>query len=548
MKQIFSLFALFLSVVSVGFSQPKAYTSMDSIEFKYHNWYNFDFENDSILGVSVDRTYTEIIKDKTPVQKVVVAVIDGGVDIDHKDLHGKIWVNTEEIADNGIDDDNNGYIDDIHGWSFLGNKDGENIEYENTEETRIIVKYKNKYKNVTSVKDLPSVEHESYLMYKSALDSYNEEYKKYKTMKDNVEAFEKYMHHCEDLVIKHLEKDTFEIDDIDKVETSDEELLKAKSFLKKRYKNGFTYEALNEIKEHTNKYVDKHLNQEFQPRTIIGDNPDDFSDTDYGNNDVKGPDPFHGTFVSGIIAGIRNNDYGVNGIAENVEIMVLRAVPNGDERDKDVALAIKYAVENGANIINMSFGKNYSPHKDFVDEAVKLAEKNNVLLVHASGNSGENLDKVERFPSNYFSNKSKVINWLNVGANAMYLDKKMPGVFSNYGQQNVDVFAPGVDVVSLFPNNKFQKSNGTSYSCPVVTGVAALVLSYYPDLSAFELKEILMESSSNFSKHKVYKPNVSSKKKKKTKFGKLSVSGGVVNVFKAFELAEKNKVNGLVLN
>lgn len=293
------------------------------------------------------------------------------------------------------------------------------------------------------------------------------------------------------------------------------------------------------MQENTRSYLDYRLNTSFHPRDIISDNPEDIDDMDYGNNNVKGPTAEHGTFVAGIIAANRQNSIGTDGIAEQVEIMVLRAIPNGDEWDKDVALAIRYAVKNGANIINMSFGKAYSPQKHFVDDALKYADEQNVLVIHAAGNDAENLDEKERFPTNNLTDGVEAKNWLTVGASTHKLSKELCGVFSNYGPEEVDLFAPGVNIISLSPENSYEMNDGTSFSCPVVSGVAALVWSYYPHLTAMQLKDILLNSTVRYPKQTVYYPNIETSTKSKTKFSSLSKTGGIINAYEALKLAEK---------
>ena len=318
--------------------------------------------------------------------------------------------------------------------------------------------------------------------------------------------------------------------------------IEASNFItvKKRYESGFRLEGLEGYIDYIQKYVDTYLNLDFNPREVVGDDPYNMDDRSYGNSDVRGPAATHGTFVAGIIAAKRNNNLGIDGIADNVQIMALRAIPDGDERDKDVALAIRYAVDNGANIINMSFGKTYSPNKKFVDEAVKYAEENNVLLVHAAGNEGKDIDVHRKYPSNLYEDGAWVETWLTVGANSAEANMNLPAIFSNYGIKNVDLFAPGVQVVSTDTGSTYNKMNGTSFSCPVVAGVAALVLSHYPELTAVQLKEILKESVTLVKKpKKVYVPGRGKKEREKTKFRKLSNTGGIVNAYAALELAEK---------
>ncbi|MBL4625357.1 MAG: S8 family serine peptidase [Flavobacteriales bacterium] len=266
-------------------------------------------------------------------------------------------------------------------------------------------------------------------------------------------------------------------------------------------------------------------------------------DTDYGNPDVKGADAMHGSMVSGIIGGIRGNGIGVEGIADNVQFMALRAVPNGDEQDKDIALAIRYAVDNGANIINMSFGKYYSPLKSDVNEAVKYAASKGVLMIKASGNDETNIDEKTQYPNPIANDGSTIPNWITVGANGQLLDKKLSATFSNYGVKNVHIYAPGVGIISTVPDSQYDMANGTSFACPVVTGVAALVWSYYPELTAGELKEILLTTGTSYKKKKVYQPGYTEEEKTKTKFGKLSATGSIVNAYNALVAAEKKTAN-----
>jgi len=214
--------------------------------------------------------------------------------------------------------------------------------------------------------------------------------------------------------------------------------------------------------------------------------------------------------------------------------MCLRSTPNGDERDKDVALAIRYAVDNGAEIINMSFGKAISPQKNFVDEAVKYAEQKDVLLVHGSGNSGLNIDVEEVYPSDRYLNGTEATNWINVGASSTGTDDAIAAAFSNYGKKHVDLFAPGENIISTDSSSTYSMNDGTSLSAPVVSGIAAMILSYFPDLTSQQLITILLESSRKIEK-KVVRPG--QEKKKMVKFNALSRSGGIVNAFEAMRFA-----------
>ncbi len=529
-----------IEIFSTGFYK-KGGTTIDSLNSHYLNWYNLDAKENKIQGVSVDKAYQELLVGKSPKKKIIVAVIDGGVDVTHEDLEGKIWVNADEIPNNQIDDDQNGFIDDINGWNFLGNASGENLDIENYEFVRILNKYKPLYDTITNAQSLTKEDLENYTLYQRCLKRYNEEIKDITYQLKEFNEFKTKLDSAIALLDIYTKNTKPNLEEIEKVKPRNKQEAEAKKFLRLIFKRGFTYPMLDYESEELNKKLNTSLNLELNGRNVVGDDCYNKNQKNYGNNDVAGPSAEHGSFVAGIIAANRNNNKGINGIADNVEIMVLRAVPDGDEYDKDVALSIRYAVDNGANIINMSFGKEFSPLKNMVDEAILYAESHGVLLVHAAGNEAANCDTMESYPTKRLNDNSNINNWINVGANAKIGNKTLPGVFSNYGQQTVDVFAPGVYIISLFPGSKYDLESGTSFSSPVTSGVAALVWSYYPELTALELKEILLASASRYSK-KVYLPNITSYKKTKVKFTTLSVTGGIINAYEALKLAE-NKTN-----
>lgn len=518
MKKLISILFL-LSFVFWLNAQEK---SVDKLDKKYYHWHLKDPKKDKIMGISLEKAKNEIIKNNKPVKTVVVAVIDGGVDINHEDLQGKFWVNPGEIPNNGIDDDNNGYIDDIYGWNFIGNSKGENLVYENMEYTRIIKK---------------NMKNEPY--YADAKSQYDKELQKRKEEKANLEKFERNYYEAKEIILANSGVMVSNLDDLKKVKPTNSRTQWAYNFLKARYEMGFTEQALEELKYQNNKYLKYYLNLDYNPRVIVGDNPTDIDDRNYGNNDVKGPRSNHGTSVTGVIAALQGNGIGIDGIAVDVKIMVLRIVPEGDERDKDVALAIKYAVDNKADIINMSFGKDYSPEKQFVDWAVKYAAQHNVLLIHSAGNSSKNVDKENSYPSDRYADGSEIPNILIVGASDMKADKNLPAIFTNYGSQHVDIFSPGVNIITLDSNNTYDLSSGTSIAGPVVTGAAALILSYYPQIKPEEMIDLLMQSAYVPKKpKKVYLPNPERVKKATVPFSSLSKSKGIVNVYQAFLLAQ----------
>ncbi len=527
-KTVFLIFGL-IAAANLLAINPK-----DSV--KYVNWFNLDEKDNKVLGISTDKAYRELLEGKES-KKVIVAVIDGGVDVKHEDLVGKIWVNKDEIPGNGIDDDNNGYVDDINGWNFLGGDEGKNIKYETLELTRLYRKYSDKF-NGLSEDEIKNKYPEDYQLYSEVVSEYNKEITQYESASINMMI-------VDSILRNGLNKESLAditVDDLKNwnPEKKTPEYAIRKSLLK-FIKMGYSLEQFSEEKEYYDEKLSYHLNVDFDPRSdIVGDNPDVVEQRNYGNNDVIGSTPFHGTFVSGIIAANRDNNIGIKGIAGNVEIMAVRAVPDGDERDKDVANAIRYAIENGAQIINMSFGKAYSPNKQAVDEAIKLAEEHNVLLIHASGNDHQNVDVEPSYPSVLDKNNEVLTNnWIEVGASFMNKKKDLAASFSNYGSKTVDIFAPGVNIISTKEFNNYDMGDGTSFASPMVAGAAALLKSYYPSLTAKQLKEILLQSAVNLGDLQVMQPGSGKKDKNLVPFSQLSATGGVLNVYYAINLAEK---------
>ena len=294
---------------------------------------------------------------------------------------------------------------------------------------------------------------------------------------------------------------------------------------------GLLGDGIADAKRQIEGQVKVGLDVNYDSRTIVGDNITDLNEKVYGNRDVTGPDASHGTHVAGIIAATAGGK--VQGIAPFVQIMALRAVPNGDERDKDIANAIRYAADNGANIINMSFGKSYSPGKSAVDAAARYAQEKGVLLVHAAGNDGENIDVEPSFPSPIADDKSRAPNWLEVGASSWKGLSELSATFSNYGKDRVDLFAPGVDILSTVPGGGTKRESGTSMAAPVVSGVAALLMSYFPALTATDVKDIILQSARRVDAT-VTRPGEAGK----GPFNSLSRTGAVIDAYAAVKMAQ----------
>lgn len=506
------------------------------------DWFLLDPETDRYQGVSSERVYATLLKGK-PSRTVLVAVIDSGIDILHEDLKDVIWVNEKEIPDNGIDDDKNGYVDDVYGWNFIGGKDGKNVAEDTYELTREYVRLKKKYESMDETK-VPKKSKAEYELWKDVKEKFekrseeaNAQYNQYNTIYQNISL-------ANDTLKSLLNIEKVKAETLDTLKANTPVLAFAKNALGIIFLNfgsdADVDEVLVELKDYVHYFEVQALygyNPDFDPRTIVGDNYNDLNEKGYGNNDVTGPDAEHGTHVAGIIAASRTNDLGIKGIADNVKIMAIRAVPNGDERDKDIANAIRYAVDNGAQIINMSFGKSYSPQKEVVDKAVKYAESKGVLLIHAAGNDGKNIDTNNNFPSRRFNDGKEAKTWLEIGASAWGSDSTFVATFSNYGKKTVDLFSPGVKIYSTIPGSKYKDNSGTSMASPAAAGVAAILMSYFPDLTATEVRDILRQSTRKFDNMEVNKPGNGSK----IMFSELSSTGGLVNAYEAVKLAMKMK-------
>lgn len=513
------------------------------------NWFNLS-PADGAEGVRTEEAYNTFGMPQS--EDIIVAVIDSGVDVNHEDLQGNIWINEDEVANDGIDNDGNGYVDDVFGWNFIGGSNGmativkdetlkngirlvkgdpaAQIDADTLEVTRELVRMKKLKQRVEELGEsltplqaaylekVQKVVGEAVTTARDVITNYSARLKSYKAAEE---------------VLKTAGVSTMTVEAVRALESEDPAVLEAKNTMLALLSNGLTEARLNRILDYYGDQLQYYYNESFNPRTIVGDNYSDLNEKVYGNNDVIGPDSGHGTHVSGSIAAVRDNSLGIKGVATNVKIMAIRVVPNGDERDKDVANGIRYAVDNGARIINMSFGKAYSPFKRAVDEAVKYAESKGVLLVHAAGNDNKNNDYLPSYPERTYRKENREFNnWLEIGASSYKKGLSLPADFSNFGKKTVDFFAPGVDIYSTTPDNQYDTYSGTSMASPTAAGVAALLLSYDPSMDADAVKALMIDTSRRYPKLEVNLPGTETP----VLFSTLSTFGSIVDAFEAANL------------
>lgn len=485
------------------------------------NWGHLDLVADTIPGMSVNRAYSEIIGTRKG-KKVIVAVIDSGIDLEHEDLDGVLWTNKGERPGNNKDDDGNGYIDDVHGYNFLGESYNEQLELSR------ILRLK---------------------LGDAALQARakGEQEKKYNEAGQNKQRYEQILQavkSADDAVKDHLGKNNYTKEEVLAINTTDQNLQQQVAVLQQMYAfEDSIPDVLNTLAEgieYFSEQMNYHYNISFDGRKVVGDDPYDIMDTKYGNGNPTNryDDENHGTHVAGIIAAERNNGIGMNGVANSVEIMSVRAVPNGDEYDKDIALAIRYAVDNGASIINCSFGKSYSPKAEWVYDAIKYAASKDVLIVHAAGNDGNDLDDpaFPNYPNDQVNNGPEISdNVITVGSLEQKYGSEMVSAFSNYGKINVDVFAPGGKIYSTLSNNEYDFQGGTSMAAPAVSGIAALIKSYYPKLTAPQIKKIIMESGLSTKLTVVLDGDTENTRN----FDQVSKSGKMANAYNALIMADQ---------
>ncbi len=496
------------------------------------DWYHLDRVSRSGPGLDTRTAYRDVLQGRPPQDTVQVAVIDSGLDIDHEDLAAKLWTNADEIPGNDVDDDGNGYVDDVHGWNFIGGPDGKNVDQDTYELTRIYVDLQERFAGVDSARVGPDAR-DRYRRYQDIKHTFQKKRREARKRLAKVGKAQKAVQASVDVLKSHLGTDSLTQSAVRSVTSSRRDVRRAQQTLQYFYDQDLSPSDLKDYKNQLERQVEYNYNPDFNPRPIVGDDYADKTERRYGNNDAEGPDPGHGTHVAGIIGATRDNSIGIDGVARGVRLMSVRAVPNGDERDKDVANAIRYAVDNGADVINMSFGKSYSPHKGVVDAAVQYADSMGVLMVHAAGNDGANVDSTDNFPSPYYADGGRAQRWIEVGASSWEGGEKLAASFSNYGAERVDVFAPGHSIYSTVPDDAYERNDGTSMAAPMVSGLAALIMAHYPSLTATDVRTIILETATPYRNRTVARPGDG----ETVPFGTLSDTGAVVNAHAALRRA-----------
>ena len=543
-RGVLSLAALFLSACATGGTPPvtsvppaatpssptvtlPATAPASTLREPPRDWHLLDLATDGIPGISARRAERELLGGRTPQRTVVVAVIDAGVDTSHADLRANLWTNPKETPGNRTDDDGNGYVDDVRGWNFIGGPDGRNIDDETLEVTRL-------YRRCTNAPGAAPLTLAQREQCPAIQRDFERERAEMQQTAAILSTLEERLRTAMPLLRRATGSDSLTVARVEALQPATADVREARNLYLQIAGFGLDPADVPEQAETVTGLLQYGLNPGFDARSIVGDDPLNLTQRVYGNADATGPDALHGTHVAGIIGAVRGNGIGIDGIAPAVRIMSVRAVPNGDERDKDVANAIRYAVDNGALVLNLSFGKSYSPEKTAVDEAVRYAESRGALIVHASGNDGENSDESPSFPTPNYLGGGRAANWIEVGASSWRGGDSLAASFSNYGRGLVDVFAPGVDILSTDAKGGVSRESGTSMAAPVVSGLAALIMAYHPNLTAAQVKRIILESAVPFRNQTVARPGGD----ERVPFGTLSATGGIVNAFNALRMAQ----------
>jgi subtilisin family serine protease len=525
---------LLLGAFALGLAgAPAAHAQAALPDTSPANWWLLE-ARDGFPGIAAERAFRELLAGRAPRDTIVVAIIDSGVETVHPALVPYLWRNPGEVPGNGTDDDANGYVDDVHGWSFLGGPDGRNVEHDTYEVTRLYARMRPRWEGARA-DTLPPEAAAEWELWQRVRHGFTTRRDEERSTLQQVRQIEGMATATEQALARALGGREPTPEAVEALTPATPQLQQARQIYLQLAELGYTSARIREERESMEERLRYSLDPEFDPRGIVGDDYADGTQRVYGNNDYAGPDATHGTHVAGIVTAVAGRGT-VAGGGPAVRIMTLRAVPDGDERDKDVANAIRYAVDNGARVVNMSFGKAFSPEKHLVDDAVRYAESRGVLLVHAAGNDGADLAAEPSFPVRAYRDGGSAGNWIEVGASSWQPGEGLAAPFSNWGAGHVDVFAPGVAILSTVLDGGFDRHEGTSMAAPVVSGIAATVLSYFPELSPAQVKQVILQSATPLGDAVVIRPGTEDER---VPFSTLSATGGVANLYEALRLAER---------
>ncbi len=497
------------------------------------NWWLLD-ARDGFPGISAERAYRELLAGRTARDTVIVAIIDSGVETSHRALAPFLWRNPGEVAGNGVDDDGNGYVDDVHGWNFLGGPDGRNVEQDTYEVVRLYARMRPRWEGARP-DTLPETALADWELWQRVRREFGAKRGEAQSGLIQVRQIEAMAAAGEEALRRAMGLDSLTAGAVERFAPATAELQQARQVYLQLAGMGYTLADIRGERESMEGRLRYSLDPAFDPRPVVGDDYADGTERHYGNADFAGPDATHGTHVAGIVAAVAGQGGATGAGGPIVRIMTLRAVPDGDERDKDVANAIRYAADHGARVVNMSFGKGFSPEKTLVDEAVRYAESRGVLLVHAAGNEAADLSATRSYPVRALEAGDTAAHWIEVGASGWQAGG-LAAEFSNWGAGEVDVFAPGVAILSTVLEGGFARNDGTSMAAPVVSGIAAVVMSYFPELSAAQVKQVILDSATPLGAEQVLRPGGEGAR---VPFSTLSRTGGVANLYEALRHAER---------
>ncbi len=536
-KACASVFALAFALAFAAEGRGQEAPAQPAVATSPNNWWLLDPVRDHVPGIGAERAFTELLAGRKPQRSVVVAIIDSGIDTTHADLHSFLWSNPKETP--ASDGDGDGLVGDVRGWDFIGGAGGRDVGQDTYEITRQYALLRTRFEsaNPDTTSAQGKADYRRYLKLKSEIENKRAAASAEQAQLDQmVPAVQRAL----TILRQALAPESLTVENVEKLQSPRTDVAMARIAFLRLAEAGISPDEVERGLDEAKNDLAYHLNPDFDPRAIVGDNYADVTQRTYGNADVVGPDPMHGTHVAGIVLGVPGNRELLADGTPAVRIMTVRVVPDGDERDKDVANGIRFAVDHGANIISMSFGKDISPYKSAVDDAVKYADAHGVLLVHAAGNDAQDLDSSPDFPNRYFDAGGQAADWLEIGASSWHTGEQLPASFSNYSKSKVDLFAPGVDIYSTLPGNKHGRLSGTSMATPVVSGVAAMLMAYFPNLTAAQVRQILLTTTTSYAGQSVARPGEGGNGGM-AKFGDLSAAGGVVNAYNAVKAAEAMK-------